>query len=128
MRKVEFFAGARLLGEDSFEPFVFTWSNVPAGSHVLTARATDEQGAAATSEAVTVWVAEAWRAAVVVAGEFRLTLAGEPEHEYAIEGSDDLTQWTLLQTKRADVNGTVNFAETIKTQSAQRFYRARRLP
>lgn len=54
--KVEFFAGATKLGEDTSAPFSFTWSNVAAGTYSLTARATDNSGATTTSAPVTVSV------------------------------------------------------------------------
>ncbi len=54
--KVEFFAGATKLGEDTSSPYAFTWSNVAAGSYSLTARATDNAGAVTTSAARTVTV------------------------------------------------------------------------
>jgi galactose oxidase-like protein/Big-like domain-containing protein len=47
--KVEFFNGVTKLGEDTTAPFGFTWSGVGAGSYTLTARATDDLGATATS-------------------------------------------------------------------------------
>src|SRR5207302_7630310 len=37
-------------------PYSFTWSAVPAGNYSLTAKATDNQGAAATSGAVSITV------------------------------------------------------------------------
>ncbi|HLM56926.1 MAG TPA: Ig-like domain-containing protein, partial [Pyrinomonadaceae bacterium] len=57
--KVEFFDGATLLGESSAKPYTFVWNNVPAGTHVLTARATDWSGQSVTSAAVTFKVARA---------------------------------------------------------------------
>ncbi|HLG14404.1 MAG TPA: Ig-like domain-containing protein [Blastocatellia bacterium] len=54
--KVDFFAGATLVGTDSVAPYVATWSNVPAGSYSLTARATDNVGATSTSIAVAITV------------------------------------------------------------------------
>ncbi len=42
---VEFFNGATKLGEDDTAPYTFTWSNVAAGSYVLTAKATDDSSA-----------------------------------------------------------------------------------
>ena len=57
--KVEFFQGTTLLGTATFAPYTFTWSNVPAGSYSLTAKATDNQGAATTSAAVAVTVSAA---------------------------------------------------------------------
>jgi YD repeat-containing protein len=54
--KVEFFQGATKLGEDTSSPYAFIWSNVTAGSHSLTAKATDNNGAQTTSAAVSVTV------------------------------------------------------------------------
>ena len=53
---VAFYAGATLIGTDTSAPFAATWSNVGAGSYSLTARATDNTGAVATSTAVSVTV------------------------------------------------------------------------
>ncbi|MDF2454853.1 MAG: Chondroitin lyase [Cytophagaceae bacterium] len=47
--KVEFFNGSVKFGEDATAPFAYNWSNVPAGNYSLTARATDNLGAKATS-------------------------------------------------------------------------------
>ena len=54
--KVEFFAGATLLGAATGSPYSFTWTAVPAGNYSLTAKATDNQGATATSVAVSITV------------------------------------------------------------------------
>src|SRR6185312_4355078 len=54
--KVEFFQGTTKLGEDLTSPFAFTWSNVPAASYSLTAKATDNAGAITTSAAVSIVV------------------------------------------------------------------------
>jgi len=56
--KVEFFQGSTKLGEDTngADGFSYTWLSVPAGSYVLTARATDNGGAIATSGAVNITV------------------------------------------------------------------------
>ena len=50
--KVEFRDGTTLLGTDTSAPYSFTWKNVPPGTHSLTARATDNAGAATTSSPV----------------------------------------------------------------------------
>jgi bacillolysin len=58
--KVEFFEGANKLGEDTTgpSPYSFSWNNVPAGSYTLTAKATDNDGAAATSGPVHITVSD----------------------------------------------------------------------
>jgi hypothetical protein len=47
--KVEFFAGANLLGEDTSMPYEFVWTNVPVGSFTVSAKATNTNGLTATS-------------------------------------------------------------------------------
>ena len=54
--KVEFFSGSTKLGEDLTSPYSFTWSNVQAGAYTLTAMATDNISAVATSTAITLTV------------------------------------------------------------------------
>ena len=54
--KVEFFQGSTKLGETTTSPYSYTWSNVGAGSYVLTAKATDNLGAVMTSTAVNITV------------------------------------------------------------------------
>jgi hypothetical protein len=54
--KVEFRDGATVLGQDTSAPYSFTWRNVAPGTHVLTARATDNLGAVTTSSPVSITV------------------------------------------------------------------------
>ena len=51
--KVEFFDGKTKLGESATAPYQFNWTNIAAGTHTLTAKATDNRGGAATSAPVT---------------------------------------------------------------------------
>ena len=54
--KVEFFRGSIKLGEDTTLPYSVIWSNAPAGSYTLTARATGDQGEMAMSAPVNIIV------------------------------------------------------------------------
>jgi len=54
--KVDFFNGGTLLGETTTAPYKFAWTNVTAGAYSLTAVATDNGGAIATSPIVTITV------------------------------------------------------------------------
>lgn len=47
--KVEFFNGTTLLNSDTTTPYSYTWSNVLPGAYAITAKATDNSGATATS-------------------------------------------------------------------------------
>ncbi len=51
--KVEFYNGATLLGTVTAAPYNYTWSNIPAGTYTVTAKAYDNLNAATTSAAVT---------------------------------------------------------------------------
>ena len=52
--KVEFFDGSIPLGEDTSAPYEFSWVNAASGAHVITAKATDGEGASTISSAVNV--------------------------------------------------------------------------
>jgi hypothetical protein len=52
--KVEFYDGSNPLGSATAVPYTFTWTNVPAGTHTLTAKATDNLGATAISPGITI--------------------------------------------------------------------------
>ena len=53
---MEFRDGTTLLGTDTTAPYAFTWRNVASGSHVITARATDNGGAITTSSPIGITV------------------------------------------------------------------------
>ena len=54
--RVEFYAGATRIGEDTTAPYSCTWNDAAAGSYTLTARAIDNFGAQADSTAVPITV------------------------------------------------------------------------
>jgi uncharacterized protein (DUF2141 family) len=54
--RVDFYAGSTRVGSDTTSPYTFSWGNVPVGSYVLKAVATDNAGATASSSTVTVTV------------------------------------------------------------------------
>ncbi len=54
--KVEYFAGATKIGESLAAPYSFVWVSVPAGSYVLTAKATDVLGGTSVSAPVNISV------------------------------------------------------------------------
>jgi hypothetical protein len=54
--KVEFFAGSTLVGTSAAAPYAVTWSGVVPGTYALTAKATDDKGAATVSAARTITV------------------------------------------------------------------------
>ena len=54
--KVEFLANQAIVAQDNTAPYSVTWTNVPAGTYSLAARATDNLGGLALSPAVTITV------------------------------------------------------------------------
>lgn len=54
--KVEFFNGAEKLGQATQAPFQFNWLGVTKGDYTITARATDNKGAATTSAPIAIKV------------------------------------------------------------------------
>ena len=54
--KVEFYNGSTKLGESTSAPYQFSWGSVAAGTYTLSAKATDNAGAATTSATRTITV------------------------------------------------------------------------
>lgn len=54
--KVEFFNGSSKIGEKTSAPYLFSWTNAPAGTLMLTAKATDNGGAVKTAIGVQITV------------------------------------------------------------------------
>jgi hypothetical protein len=53
---VEFYEGSNKLGDADTAPYEFTWINPPAGTHVLTAKAIDDDNGEGTSQQVTITI------------------------------------------------------------------------
>ncbi|MCX6865712.1 MAG: Ig-like domain-containing protein [Verrucomicrobia bacterium] len=97
--KVEFFNGATKLGEDTTDPYEFSWNNVVTGSYALTAVATDNLAGTATSSAVNITVTNADN----VAPSVTLTAPAN--------GATILTDSITLTATAADTDGTVTKVE-----------------
>ncbi len=54
--KVDFYQGSTMLFSDNVAPFDYTWTNVPAGTYTITAKATDNSGTGTVSAPVTITV------------------------------------------------------------------------
>lgn len=54
--QVDFYDGSTLLSSVTSSPYTYNWSNVSAGTHTLTAKATDNQNAVTTSTAIAITV------------------------------------------------------------------------
>jgi len=102
--KVEFFAGATKLGEDTASPYSLTWSNVPAGFYILSATATDNQGVTSVSAPVEVFVSG-------TGGSLGSSLTVPPSLPTALnltaEGQRDWTHWGLTTNNFFDHKANV---------------------
>jgi hypothetical protein len=68
--KVEFYNGTTLLGTDAASPYSYSWTNVPLGTYVITAIATDNDGNTTTSTAVNITVAKVPCVGTAVNGDY----------------------------------------------------------
>jgi len=88
--KVEFLDGATSLGQGTGSPYEFLWSNPPLGTHVITARATDNEGATFTTPPALLHVV---RGGGFLAGQFAVPPASVSLSD---EGSLDWGHWGLV--------------------------------
>lgn len=110
--RVEFYKGGNKLGQIDAAPYVFVWNNVAPGNHLLTARATDNQGGVRESSprllTVSGSVPQDTQASFSIRpnglNNVRLTLRGQPG-EYIISISSDLTEWSDLYPVTIDAGG-----------------------
>ena len=131
VRQVEFFASGIPLGVVTNSPYTYAApaAVIPPGNYVLTARATDNQGATTTSAAVNVRVRPALAigsASFAAPGQFRLNLTGAAGLAYVLETSSNLTSWLPVATNTASAD---DFTLTdAPGPGPRRFYRVRQLP
>lgn len=127
--KVEFFDGSLKLGETTVSPFAFLWRNPDFGPHTLSARATDNLGAATVSAPVGISVTQLDLEAPTLSagnGGAQFQFPGQNGASYVLEASSDLTHWFPLSTNTA-VNGQVQIIDPLPPTD-KRFYRVRLWP
>ncbi|MBI4657768.1 MAG: hypothetical protein HY735_02765 [Verrucomicrobia bacterium] len=131
IQKVSFFSGSTLLGSVASPPFNLAVTNVAAGNYKLTAVATDDRGASATSPPVTISVVTPVPIQLSVPRRLPLTgfqfnHTGNPGLRYVVEKSLDLTQWLSIATNLAA--GALTTVNDNGAAASPNFYRVRRLP
>ncbi|WP_084958067.1 glycoside hydrolase family 48 protein [Thermoactinospora rubra] len=112
--KVEFFNGTTKLGEDTTSPYTYTWSNVPAGDYSLTAKATDDKGASATSSPAGISVKADTGPAVLVSPT-TITVPEGGEATFEVKLSKQPSSAVTVTTARAagDTDLTVKSGATL---------------
>jgi hypothetical protein len=119
--KVEFFNGATLLGTSTLVPYGFTWSNVPAGSYSLTAKATDNTGNTMISAAVNITLSvqnDAGMTAIVApTGTINVTSI-TPSVTLKNFGSNTLTSVQILYKVDTNANATYNWTGSLAANAS----------
>ncbi|PYK62674.1 MAG: hypothetical protein DME21_05600 [Verrucomicrobia bacterium] len=145
--QVEFRDGTNSLGVVSNPPYSLLWTNATVGTHSLSAVATDDRGAASTSDSIDITVASAptnevalfIRSAELVEDQtspsdtstgdtpnrqFVLHLEGPDGNATVIEASTDLKNWVSISTNTL-MNGAAAGVDPQAKSFNLRFYRAR---
>ncbi len=92
--KVEFYNGTTLIGTSTTSPYAFTWSNVATGTYTISAKATDNSGAAVSSSIASITV----KAPVIVETPFSgtpIALPGTVQAENYNNGGEGLAYHDL---------------------------------
>jgi hypothetical protein len=92
LSKVEFFVGGTKIGEDGVAPYSISWNPSVSGGYVITAKATDSEGAEAVSAPVTITILSDSRTPVIsslpiLAGKLKTSF------EYQVTASDNPTSF-----------------------------------
>ncbi|MBC8040830.1 MAG: metallophosphoesterase [Opitutaceae bacterium] len=95
--KVEFYAGATKLGEDTSSPYAYTWSGAAAGDYTLTAVATDNDAGSTTSSPVAI--------TLVPAGSF-VTSYTQNFDGMGTTGTAPPSAWTIWNGTAGSSNST----------------------
>jgi len=129
IRKVEFFEGGTRLGEATNAPYSTVWSNVVAGSYVITAKATDDGGAVATAIPVNVTVNSTAAAPLTCLSPlangngFSFSFSTESNRTYLVQYTTSLSPiyWQTLTDVVGDGN-VITVTDSFQAGS-QQFYR-----
>lgn len=120
--RVEFYQGTTQLGEDTDAPFTYDWNPLPAGLHVLTVRAIDDQGFESESAPVELFVHSTGGS---LSGSLTLPLALPPAVSLTSEGTADWIHWGLSTNqpvnRKASVTPQISTFTKLGTNIAERY-------
>jgi len=128
---VEFFQADTQLGAVTDSTYVFSWTNVDAGSYTLTAKATDAGGANATSIPVNITVNRTpavpvtLHSLVASSNSFSFSFSTESNRTYTVESTITLSpvDWQTLTNLVGD-GSVVTATDSIQAE-AQHYYRVK---
>jgi len=103
-----------------FSPKIF---NLAAGNHLLYLRGREPN---TQVQSFSIAPPTALLQATVLPGRIvSLSCVGQPAHQYAIQASRDLKNWTSLGNVIADADGNLSYTDTGATSFSNRYYRLR---
>ena len=121
---VEFYAGAKKIGQVINAPYSFTWNDAPAGSFVITAVATDNEGTTTVSNSRRIRIGSNINSSGLKPnGLFGLNFTGEPGTVYLVEGTSDFVNWKPVLTVTSTGLGRLQYTDTATLTSKYAFYR-----
>ncbi len=101
--KVEFYNGQTKLGEVALAPYSFTWKEVPEGTYIISAAATDNMNARTVSSSVTVVVEKA----APVVNQLPVVTIKNPNKGRKFKTSETI----VLEAEASDPDGTITKIE-----------------
>jgi len=101
--KVEFFNGSIKLAETTAAPYSFTWKDVPEGTYILSAKATDNKNLTTVSEE-TVIIVEKMTSAI---NQLPVIEIISPVKDYKYKKNDDI----IIEAEAFDPDGSISLVE-----------------
>ncbi len=117
--RVEFFADEQKLGEDTTDPYSFTWNNAQPGNYALKALAYDDDGDVSESKPAEIFVHSS-------GGTLTGTMGAPPSTvNLTVEGTADWAHWGLVTSTsynhKAGVSQQIGNFTRIGTNEVQRY-------
>lgn len=125
--KVDFYQGATLLGTDTSSPYTYSWQNVAAGSYSITAKATDNQGAATTSAPVGITVMPDSTPALVVS-PLSLAVPEAGTANFTVKLSKAPTSNVTVSTARTSGDADLTVSAATRTFTPANWNTAQNVP
>ncbi|WP_051313015.1 Ig-like domain-containing protein [Sporocytophaga myxococcoides] len=112
--KVEFYNGSELLSSVLTTPYEFFWTNLGAGTYIITAKATDNQGAVTTSSPKTITVNPVVTSIDYTNSNGVLIGPNPSENTFILTAAESVESLTVINS-----NGTVVFSSGSIEDGAQ---------
>ncbi|MFB9056802.1 glycosyl hydrolase [Mariniflexile ostreae] len=102
--KVEFYDGVVKIGEDTTEPYSFTWSGASVGDHIITAKATDDAGGSSVTSEVYIKVQDIKQCTETFSQAQQGNFSIGYKSTFETIGTDVKVRFELLDTDKAGVS------------------------